>query len=214
MHRAFRLYTLVFLFTLSTAGFAQDFSADIVDLRPSHPETTTAKVFVGGSKLRMEPQGKDDKEQQVMIWDTAEHKTYVLVPERHMYLELGSNMMQQAFAFWRPADVENACPDWEKLAGQVTSGEKLRNCRKVGTEMLNGRSAVKYEGTSSDGKTGQVWLDLKLHYLFKVANSDEGGMEFRNIQEGPQPANLFEIPSGYQKMDMGKMMHQPSPPRH
>jgi len=30
----------------------------------------------------------------------------------------------------------------------------------------------------------------------------------RNIQEGAQPASLFEIPAGYTKMDMGSMMQQ------
>jgi len=33
--------------------------------------------------------------------------------------------------------------------------------------------------------------------------------ELRNIQEGPQPASLFDPPSDYKKMDMGAMMqHQ------
>jgi hypothetical protein len=31
----------------------------------------------------------------------------------------------------------------------------------------------------------------------------------RNIQEGTQPASLFEIPDGFTKMDLGGMMQQP-----
>jgi hypothetical protein len=33
-------------------------------------------------------------------------------------------------------------------------------------------------------------------------------MELRNIQEGSQPASLFEIPAGYTKFDMGGAMRQ------
>jgi hypothetical protein len=32
--------------------------------------------------------------------------------------------------------------------------------------------------------------------------------ELRNIQEGAQPASLFEIPAGFTKMDLGGMMQQ------
>jgi hypothetical protein len=31
----------------------------------------------------------------------------------------------------------------------------------------------------------------------------------RNIQEGSQPASLFEVPAGYTKFDMGGAMKQP-----
>jgi hypothetical protein len=35
--------------------------------------------------------------------------------------------------------------------------------------------------------------------------------ELRNIQEGPQPASLFEVPAGFTKMDMGGMMQMQPP---
>jgi hypothetical protein len=76
-----------------------------------------------------------------------------------MYMDVASPMVQQqALAFWRPADVDNACPDWEKLAAQLKTKERLGSCRKIGSDTVNGRSAVKYEGSSSDGKTGNLWL--------------------------------------------------------
>jgi hypothetical protein len=80
-------------------------------------------------------------------------------------------------------------------------------CRKVGSETVNGRNAVKYEGTNSSGETEQVWLDPKLRFPLKWQGKNHGG-ELRNIQEGGQPASLFEIPAGYTKMDLGGMMPQ------
>jgi hypothetical protein len=41
----------------------------------------------------------------------------------------------------------------------------------------------------------------------KWQGKDSGG-ELRNIQEGSQPASLFEVPAGYTKMDMGGMMQR------
>jgi hypothetical protein len=32
--------------------------------------------------------------------------------------------------------------------------------------------------------------------------------ELRDIQEGAQPASLFEVPAGFTKFDMGSMMQQ------
>jgi len=36
-----------------------------------------------------------------------------------------------------------------------------------------------------------------------------GSFELRNIQEGSQPASLFEVPVGYTKFDIGSMMQRP-----
>jgi hypothetical protein len=188
--------------------FSQDFSAEMFDLRPGRSDSV--KIFVDGSKVRMEPQGKG-KDAQIMIWDTAGQKSYVLVPARHTYREIGSSMLERAINLWRPADVEDACPDWLKVSQQLGPGEKPATCSKVGDDTVNGRSTVKYEGTSGDGKKGEVWLDVKVRYLIKVVSPDGGGMELRNIHEGSSDASLFEVPSGYKNMDAGSTNRSASP---
>jgi len=82
-----------------------------------------------------------------------------------------------------------------------------RSCRRVGSDTVNGRSTIKYEGTSTDGDTSTFWLDPKLRFPVKWEGKNGGG-ELRNIQEGAQPANLFEVPAGYTRFDMGAMMKQ------
>jgi hypothetical protein len=201
MHGALRFFIfLTLIFAMTSLAFSQDFSAEMFDLRPGRSDGV--KIFVEGSKVRMEPQGKG-KDTQIMIWDTAGQNSYVLSPARHMYMEIGSSMLQRAINLWRPADVENACPDWLKVSQQLGPGEKPSTCRKVGDDTVNGRSAVKYEGSSGDGKKGEVWLDVKVRFLVKVVSPDGGGMELRNIQEGPSDTSLFEVPPGYKKMDAG-----------
>lgn len=191
---------------LTVSLYAQQFSADMVNLRPdkrSEDNSNHAKLYINNDKVRIESQ-----EQRgggvVMIWDST-HR-YVLMPERRMYMDYAPMMGEKMgfVSFWHPSDINNACPEWHKFVEQMQHKEKWGTCRKIGNDTINGRSAVKYEGTSTEGKTGDVWIDSKLHYITKVEGKD-GGMELRNIQEGPQPASLFEVPPGYQKFDMGNM---------
>jgi hypothetical protein len=67
---------------------------------------------------------------------------------------------------------------------------------------------VEYEGVSNKGEKSHIWVDTKLRCVVKTDGGTGGGIELRNIQEGSQPASLFEIPSGYTKFDMGSMMQR------
>ena len=89
----------------------------------------------------------------------------------------------------------------------TTANAQGASCHKVGNETINGRSTVKYEATSANGDVSHFWLDPKLRFPIKWQGKNSDG-EVRNIQEGAQPASLFEIPAGFSKMDMGAMMQQ------
>jgi hypothetical protein len=201
MHIKFQLRMLgLLLFSFSSAVFAQqDFSADIVTTHEmGKPASTTGKMYVTKDKLRFEMQGQNGHS-GIMIINFAARTTDVLMPERKMYVEMNAGQgpgAERTWAFFRPADVSNACPDWQKLATQ-----KGGECHKLGNETVNGRSAVKYEGKSADGDTGVIWLDPKIAFPLKWQGKDSEG-ELQNIKEGSQPSSLFEIPPDYQKMEM------------
>jgi hypothetical protein len=186
-------------------SLAQEFSADIMNLKSGN-ESNETKVYVGDGKFRFESRERKGGP-GVFIIDEAQNKRFVLMPEQHMYMDLGQlQMFPIAYNFWRPPDANDACAQWKKMAEQIKRS-KFGTCHKVGSDTVNGRSAIKYEGTSTDGETSHVWVDTKLRYVTKVETAT-GVMEMRNIQEGAQPASLFEIPAGYTKMDMGSMMQQ------
>ncbi len=200
-----RASCLIALLMLANLAFAQtEFSADIVDNQRA--EKGLSKVYFGKDKMRFD--SKDDSEARgggAVIFDLANESWVVLVAKQHMYMEMPAKMMESRgmFAFFKSGDVENACSDWLKQAKN-----KGGTCHKVGSETVNGRSTVKYEGTNSSGDSSSVWLDSKLRFPVKWQGKNSGG-EMRNIQEGTQPASLFEIPAGYTKMDMGSMMQRP-----
>jgi hypothetical protein len=195
---------------LSSLLFGQEFSADWISTGLQSDETSTpGRIYVGKDKIRLEPKegGGMAAMGGVMIVDLSTQTSVVLLPQRHVYIEtMPARVAQRTFSFFRPADIEDACPDWQKLARKPGG-----SCHKVGHEMVNGRDALKYEGTSAEGETAEVWLDTKLRFAVRYKGKKSSG-ELRNIQEGSQPGSLFEIPADYQKMDMGGMMTHPTPP--
>jgi hypothetical protein len=181
-----------------------EFSAELVDLQKAGT-SSQAKIYLAKDKIRIEPQNSGPRGGGVVIMNYATQTATILMTQQQMYMEMPAQAqgqrMSYASAFFRAGDVENACGDWQKM------GHTGASCHKVGSETVNGRSTVKYESTSSNGDISHFWLDPKLRFPVK-AESKNSSWEFRNIQEGTQPASLFEIPAGFTKMDMGGMMQQ------
>jgi hypothetical protein len=78
-------------------------------------------------------------------------------------------------------------------------------------EQVNGRSCDHWQITHKDGKVTNAWIDQKLHFPIKSV-SDDSTWQLTNIKEGEPSASLFEIPSGYRKMDIGGVMGGMQPP--
>jgi hypothetical protein len=192
-------------------ALAQEFSADVVNLKQSNDRMK--KVYAGKDKLRIELGGRSEASDPMgsvaLIVDETQNRSMALLTDRHMYMEAPPMMTKPVILhLWRVEDVNDACPQWKKVSDETTRGKSnWGSCTKIGSDTVNGRSAVKYQGTSTDGKTSYVWVDTKLHCVVKTEEST-GGLELRNIQEGPQPSSLFEIPAGYTKFDMGSMMQR------
>ena len=195
-----------------TSAFAQqDFSADVVNGR--NPDHKT-KVYVTKTKMRLEDSSKGGMMGGIII-NTETQVWDILMPPRQMYMETSDAdrmpMARNMFKFFRPTDAEDGCTHWTKLK---RPSDPDWDCRKIGDETVNGRSTVKYEGTSKKSGTHNVWIDKKIVFPIKWQSNDDSGEssgELQNIQEGPQAASLFEIPSDYQKMDMSQMMMGHSP---
>lgn len=204
--RMIRFSCLVAMLVLGGLAAAQtEFSGEIVNNQRA--DRAPVKVYFGKDKMRIDsPGGKDQMGGGAMILDLNTRSSVVLMPEKHMYIEMPGQMMQKrnlTYDFFRTGDAENACSDWLKQPANQGG-----TCHKVGNETVNGRNTVKYEGTNSKGESGFVWVDPKLRFPVKWQGKDGQGGELRNIQEGSQPANLFEIPAGFQKFDMGAMMNK------
>jgi hypothetical protein len=194
-----------FLLAASFALAQTEFSAEIVDtMKPDNQNR--AKIYFAKDKMRVESTASNAQGMGgavVINFDTQ--TSIVLMDKQHMYMEIPAQMAGQraAYNFFRTGDADAACADWLQQAKN-----KGGSCHKVGSDTVNGRSTVKYEGANSSGDTSTFWIDPKLRFPVKWQGKNNGG-ELRNIQEGSQPSSLFEIPVGYTKMDMGGMMQRP-----
>ena len=186
------------LAVLAGPAAAQQFSADMVT--SGGHEGKPGKIYVSGDKVRM------DNGHGAMIADGKADKTYVLMPEQKMYMDMPAKGGQMTQIFM-PVDVQNPCPQWQKIMSK-DKDNAITSCKRVGEEQVNGRNAVKYQATGNDGKVHYAWLDTKLRFLVKTQDPDGNGMQLQNIKEGTQAASLFELPSDYRKFDMQQMMQQ------
>jgi hypothetical protein len=192
---------LPLLFLAVTALAQTEFSAEMYDLQKS--DTSQAKIFFGKDKLRIEPTKKDPRGGGAVIINLTTQTTTILMDAQHMYMELPQQMAGQrnpyVYTFFRTGDVDAACSDWLQQARN-----KGGTCHKVGSDTVNGRSAIKYEATNQNGDSNTFWIDPKLRFPIK-AQGKSSNWELRNIQEGSQASSLFEVPAGYNKFDMGNM---------
>jgi hypothetical protein len=204
---AFRLAG--FLLLLAIPAFGQDFSADLVRQKPQN--TAATKVSVSGDKVRFEVAGQ--KTSSFAVINVAQRSSTMVLPDTKSYVISPPGHLASSIPLFHIDDPENACKSWEK------SMENPGTCKKVGDDTVNGRAAVKYTGALENGDTGTAWIDSKLHFAIKW-EGEKSAAELQNIQEGPQDAKLFEIPSDYQKLDTAtahktpqKKMAKPLPAR-
>jgi hypothetical protein len=168
----------VLVLCVVSGAFAMEFSADMVST--AHGQTTTSKVFAKDQKFRVEPKGQSTysivRGDKQMVW--------MVMPDQKSYMEIKANPNQQL-------------KFEEKMQGEVSR-------KVIGTETFDGHPTQKYEVTYAEGgKTGKLyqWMATDIKFPVKMAAVDGSWMmEYKNIKMGTQPASLFELPSGYNKM--------------
>jgi hypothetical protein len=165
----------------------------------------TGKMYVNREHMRMDmnagPRGG-----AIMITNFATKTSDMLMPEQHMYMEFNAD---QAMAR-RPGMAPNIRPFTDP--SNPCASEVGATCKNLGVEEVNGRACDHWQITDKNGKVSNAWIDQKLHFPIKEVSQDTT-FQLTNIQEGDQPASLFEIPPGYQKMDLGQMMQGMRPPQ-
>jgi hypothetical protein len=183
------------LATLATPVAAQptQFKANVMS-KDGDGKIASGTVYFGGAKIRTEL--TSDGQNMVALIDPAAKMQYVLMPSEKVYMQMpigqgpGSIMV-----IYGPSDPTNPC----------ASGSGNTNCVRGGTESVNGYETVRWNYTNSAGEGTRAWVSTRLRFPIKTQVDDGSTMEFSNIAEGPQPANLFAIPAGYQKVDIGAM---------
>jgi hypothetical protein len=180
---------IAFLLVASFALAQSEFSAEMVDTQKSG-NPTQAKIYMAKDKIRIESGVGDAKGSGAVIMNMATQTYTILMDKQHMYMEMPTPTTGQRtmYNFFRTGDVESACVDWLQQAKN-----KGGSCHKVGSDTVNGRSTVKYEGTSVKGDTVTFWIDPKVRFPVKWEgkNGEESCGTFR---KGPSRQVYLRFP--------------------
>jgi hypothetical protein len=146
--------------------------------------TISGPVHYDGGKERFEM--TMEGRQQVMIRREDKQLLYMVMPQMGMGMEM--RLGGQGFT---PGAMPGA-RDYAELQPE-----------EVGRETVAGEAATKYR-VSAEGGTVFIWASDDGIPLRMEAESPEGRfvMELSDLQRGPQPAELFEVPAGIQIMAM------------
>lgn len=175
--------------------FSADMQTSSMQANPTNRDMN-GKLYVSPQAMRMDMQGEGPRE-AIIITTFATKTVDIIMPQQRMYMEhrAGENAMHRGpnTADVHPYDPKNPC-----------ASDPDTTCKNMGTETVNGRSADHWQITHQDGSVSNVWIDTKLHFPIKTVS--EGTIwQLTNIKEGAQDPSLFQVPSGYRKMDLPGM---------
>lgn len=148
------------------------------------------KVYHGRDKDRMEMNVGGSS--TVMIVRTDKQIAWMLMPEQKTFMEMSLEESQKKSSDMTQCVVEQ---------------------KAAGTETINGvkanKSAVSLSCPDNKGYRGGMWVTKDGIMVKMDVTSTDGGENVRvvnelsNLKLGQQPAKLFEVPPGYQPMNIG-----------
>lgn len=153
-------------------------------------------VNVDTPGFRMEVHEQGQHVAVIALWD--QEMSYSLLLNQRMYIEIPTE------------ETGTTAADFE---GKPCDG--YANAEKIGTEPVNGRATEKWRCTGElepvPGKApanSTSWFDPVLGFPVREAKDNGEIFEIRDIIVARQDASLFEIPAGFQELDMNAMMQQ------
>ncbi len=183
---------------------ASEFSADIVSLDSDGVATpASGRIYVSNDRVRIEA---PDIADGFFIVDGSKDEAFFIRPDQKLFMNARqSSALTQILV---PLDPEDPCPKWRAMAasaGMLEHDSQWR-CDRIGEEKILGRATVAYSVASSVRAQRIVWIDPEIKFAIKGLTQDAGGVHIDNMQEGPQPASLFEIPADYRKFDPQRLI--------
>jgi len=160
-------------------------------------QTMTMKRFVNGTKVRtdMNAQGQDFS--MIELGD-ADGTMYNILPKDKRAIKMTARgMMGEMHAEASDSTGEETTPPGYKV-------------EYLGEETLDGRSTKKFRMSTSDG-SALGWFDANTGQPVRMEGQSDGKpavMEWKNFKAAPQPAALFQVPKGYEVVDMDAMRAQ------
>ena len=162
---------------LALGAGPQQYSADM--LSRSGGQTVQSKVYVSGQKMRTEMSGN------IAIIRMDKNVSWIIMPAERTYME-------------QPIDQRTLPKTSQEFTGEI---ERVSQ----GKEIVDGKPAEKFQVTYTEGgnRTSAYQWILDSGFPVKMQALDGSwSVEYKNVNLGPQPDTLFEVPAGYEKFAM------------
>ncbi len=177
---------------------AQQFSAELVYMRPGDQPDERGSLYLSDGKVRIETR---DVGGGFFLVDSKRDTAFFVRPGQRIFMDAKqSSKLTQIFV---PVDPNEPCRQWQAMAivaGASGPGGQWR-CERIGSEPIDGRTTIRYRILSPDHQQDDGWIDPQLKFPIRIHTADGATIELDDIREGTQPASLFEIPAGYRKFD-------------
>jgi hypothetical protein len=208
--RLLRILLAVMLGVPLLAMQLPDFSADTVNT--TNGKVSRGRIYHTANKDRLDTtlhlpamMGRPARDSEThMITDREQKLIYLVEPQKKLILVNYALQIVSRDAPDRSPD--KSCAELAKASGSMVAMKGASNCRQIGSENVNGRSAALWEvqvgmGTIQLG-TWAEWVDSQWKMTVKWRTADGTTGELENIQLGPQPASLFVLPADYRRQDL------------
>jgi hypothetical protein len=189
---------------LAVAGFLlcsrappQEFSADLVTTNGNGAAMAAGKLRVTSDKVRIEtPEFADG----FFLIDGAKPTAFFVRPAARTFMEARqSSRLTQVFV---RVDPEAPCRAWQAMATAAGVADQGGwRCERAGEEMIDGHRAIAYRAASPRGKEFVGWIDPVRKFPLRIKSEVGATVTAQDIRDEPQPAQLFEIPTGFRKFD-------------
>jgi hypothetical protein len=175
---------------------AQQFSADLVGAQGHVGAAPADRVWVLGDKVRLESSEAADG---FFLIDGVKPAVYFVRPRTREFME--ARQSSRLALIFVPVDPDDPCRQWQTMAQQAgLEGQKWR-CERIGEEMIGGRNTIAWRAVSASGRQLSGWIDPKRRFPLRVKTEDGTIITAEHVRDDPQPAELFQIPSGFRKFD-------------
>jgi hypothetical protein len=180
-----------------TSALAQQFSADLVVAQGEGAGAPAGKLRVFDDKVRIEtPEFTDG----FFLIDGAKSAAIFVRPPTRVFMD--ARQSSQLTRLFVQVDPEDPCRQWQSMAKQAGVADQGDwRCERLGEETIDGHVAAAYRAVSAPGKELFGWIDPVRKFPVQIRTEDGAVITARNVRDEPQPAQLFEVPSGFRKFD-------------
>jgi hypothetical protein len=175
---------------------AQQFSADLVGAQDNVGAAPAGRVRVLGDKIRLETSEVADG---FFLIDGAKPAITFVRPRTREFME--ARQSSRLALIFVTVDPDDPCRQWQAMAQQAGLENQNRRCERVGEEMIGGRHTMAWRAVAASGRQFSGWIDRERRFPLRVKTEDGTIVTAEHVRDEPQPAESFQIPSGFRKFD-------------